>query len=206
MNDGYKKILEKISSSDPTPGGGSVSALILAHSHSLAMMVARLTLGNEKWASGHNVANKIITKSTDGLETSLDLARLDAEAFDEVMKSYRLPRNSDSEKEMRILSIRQSTLKAAKAPLSIVFECTKLLESTKDLCKLGNINALTDLMSSVELAYSASRIATYNVKINLDSLKEEYTVDIKKKLESYNKLIKISFDDNMSILNERLGW
>ena len=93
MNDGYKEILEKISSSDPTPGGGSVSALILAHSHSLAMMVARLTLGNEKWASGHNVANEIITKSTDGLETSLDLARLDAEAFDEVMKSYRLPRN-----------------------------------------------------------------------------------------------------------------
>ena len=43
MNEGYKEVLRSIASSEPTPGGGSVAALALAHAHSLAMMVARLT-------------------------------------------------------------------------------------------------------------------------------------------------------------------
>ena len=44
MNDGYLKILNSIASSSPTPGGGSVAALSLAHAHSLSAMVSRLTL------------------------------------------------------------------------------------------------------------------------------------------------------------------
>ena len=122
------------------------------------------------------------------------------------MKSYRLPKNSDIEKDKRIISIRQSTINAAKTPLSIVKECSALLESTKELCLEGNINALTDLMSSVELAYSASKIASYNVKINLDSLSDEYSLDISQELDSYMEIIKLSFEENISILEERLGW
>ena len=57
MNEGYNEVLRSIGSSDPTPGGGSVAALSLAHAHSLAMMVARLTEGKDKWAEGHDVAN-----------------------------------------------------------------------------------------------------------------------------------------------------
>ena len=40
MNEGYNEVLRSIGSSEPTPGGGSVAALSLAHAHSLAMMVA----------------------------------------------------------------------------------------------------------------------------------------------------------------------
>ena len=43
MNEGYMDILRSIASSEPTPGGGSVAALSLAHAHSLSLMVARLT-------------------------------------------------------------------------------------------------------------------------------------------------------------------
>ena len=107
MNEGYNHVLDQISSSNPTPGGGSVSALVLSHAHSLAMMVARLTKANDKWVDGHNAANEIISTSTEGLKNSLQLAILDSEAFDEVMKSYRLPKNSDIEKDKRIISIRQ---------------------------------------------------------------------------------------------------
>ena len=206
MNEGYNHVLDQISSSNPTPGGGSVSALVLSHAHSLAMMVARLTKANDKWIDGHNAANEIISTSTEGLKNSLQLARLDSEAFDEVMKSYRLPKNSDIEKDKRIKSIRQSTINAAKTPLSIVKECSALLESTKELCLEGNINALTDLMSSVELAYSASKIASYNVKINLDSLSDEYSLDLSQELDSYMEIIKLRFEENISILEERLGW
>ena len=53
MNDGYREVLNSIASSEPTPGGGSVAALCLAHAHSLAAMVARLTVSSEKWLDGH---------------------------------------------------------------------------------------------------------------------------------------------------------
>ena len=56
MNEGYKEVLRSIASSEPTPGGGSVAALALAHAHSLAMMVARLTEGKKKWADGHELS------------------------------------------------------------------------------------------------------------------------------------------------------
>ena len=50
MNEGYLKILDSIASDSPTPGGGSVAALTLAHAHALAAMVANLTLKAEKWS------------------------------------------------------------------------------------------------------------------------------------------------------------
>ena len=57
MNDGYMSILESIGSESPTPGGGTVAALTLAHAHSLAAMVSRLTVGKNKWQEGHLISN-----------------------------------------------------------------------------------------------------------------------------------------------------
>ena len=62
MNEGYLQILNSISSSNPTPGGGSVAALTLAHGHS-SVMVSRLTVNSDKWIDGHTVANNIISQS-----------------------------------------------------------------------------------------------------------------------------------------------
>ena len=39
-----------------------------------------------------------------------------------------------------------------------------------ELAKFGNLNAITDLAASAELAYSAIYIASLNVKINVDSM------------------------------------
>ena len=101
MNEGYNEVLRSIGSSDPTPGGGSVAALSLAHAHSLAMMVARLTEGKEKWAEGHGVAKSVISESQVGLAEAMRLAEIDAEAFDTVMSAYRLPRETDEQKAER---------------------------------------------------------------------------------------------------------
>ena len=56
MNEGYMDVLRSIASSAPTPGGGSVAALSLAHAHSLSLMVARLTLAIVMWVEGHDAA------------------------------------------------------------------------------------------------------------------------------------------------------
>ena len=173
MNDGYMSILEKIASKSPTPGGGTVAALTLAHAHSLAVMVSRLTIGKEKWQEGHEISNLIINSSIETLEKSISLAGDDSLAFEKVMESYRMPRSNDVEIESRKLAILESTIGAAQTPSEIAEEGMKLLSLLPDLARFGNLNAITDLAASSELAYTAVYIATLNVKINVDTMSNE---------------------------------
>ena len=207
LNDGYADVLSKISSSSPTPGGGSVAALTLAHAHALGMMVSRLTLGKEKWSEGHDFATKVIESSTVGIERALLLSDEDASAFDAVIDSYNLPRDNDSQKSIRAEAIVSSTIKAALVPLKIMRASSDFLQSIIGLSKTGNANALTDLLASSELAHASSRIASYNVKINLDSL--DNTDEKKNISQEMEKLQKASLASSCiieSTILERLKW
>ena len=207
MNDGYADVLSKISSSSPTPGGGSVAALTLAHAHALGMMVSRLTLGKEKWSEGHNSASEVIELSTKGIDLSLLLADEDASAFDAVMDSYRLPRDNELQKSIRAEAIESSTINAAFVPLKIMRASSDFLQSIMGLSRTGNPNALTDLLASSELAYASSKIASYNVQINLDSLDDtDEKKDIAQEMESLLKVSLASSTTIESIIMERLKW
>lgn len=207
MNKGYEDVLSSISSSNPTPGGGSVSALILSHAHSLATMVARLTIGRDKWSDGQVIAEKIISKSEESIETSLRLAKEDALAFDSVMNSYRLPKDTDELKETRKEAIFDSTINAASVPLEIMHEASNLLNDIINLAKFGNLNALTDLLGSAELAYSSSKIASLNVRINLDSINSgDQKEDLKAQLLELTLLTKERYEIINKIIMERLQW
>ena len=206
MNEGYKEVLRSIASSEPTPGGGSVAALALAHAHSLAMMVARLTEGKKKWADGHETAQSVISESQAGLAESLRLAEIDAEAFEAVMSAYRLPRETEEEKEIRKKSIRDATIGAAEAPLATASSARRLLSSLERLCESCNENALTDLASSSELCLSAVKIAAMNVRINLDFIDGD---DVDRLSSQIDKVVQQSTTSAEAIAlkaNERLGW
>ena len=206
MNEGYKEVLRSIASSEPTPGGGSVAALALAHAHSLAMMVARLTEGKKKWADGHETAQSVISESQAGLAESLRLAEIDAEAFESVMSAYRLPRETEEEKEIRKKSIRDATIGAAEAPLATASSARSLLSSLERLCESCNENALTDLASSSELCLSAVKIAAMNVRINLDFIDGD---DVDRLSSQIDKVVQQSTTSAEAIalkVNERLGW
>ena len=92
-------ILESIGSESPTPGGGTVAALTLAHAHSLAAMVSRLTIGKNKWQEGHEISNIIINSSEESLQRAIELAEGDSLAFDKVIDSYRMPRSNNEMQE-----------------------------------------------------------------------------------------------------------
>ena len=207
MNEGYRQIIDSISSPDPTPGGGSVSALVLSHAHSLALMVSRLTLGKEKWADGQSISKKIISSSTQGVESSLDLAKKDAAAFDMVMDSYRLPKDTEALKETRKKSIQKSTIRAATVPLEIMRESTKLMETITDLARYGNSNALTDLLGAADLAKTSTTIASYNVRINLDDLDPcDEKTSITNELDKLAKTNVESYKVIRNVILERLKW
>ena len=206
MNEGYSQVLGAISSSSPTPGGGSVAALALAHAHSLALMVARLTLAREKWSEGHSAAESVISFSESGVGFALNLAENDAHAFDDVMSAYRLPKGDDSEISVRKDAIRIATLGAAAVPEETASAAVKFLASIVDLAMFGNINAMTDLAASAELANTATNIAAMNVKINLDSLQGEEAEQMAVRLDGLLVTSNDFIETIRSIVSERLGW
>ena len=205
MNDGYLDILNSIASSNPTPGGGSVAALSLAHAHSLATMVSRLTLKSDKWSDGHEIANHILQLSDKRIQNSISLADKDAEAFDAVMIAYRLPKGEDSS-DSRSEAIREATIGAALAPLETINASLDLMNDLLELSRNCNANALTDLAASAELAHSAAKIAELNVMINTQYINGD-DVD----MIDHDTKLAISECDELGLAlratyTERLGW
>ena len=206
MNEGYMDILRSIASSEPTPGGGSVAALSLAHAHSLSLMVARLTLANDKWADGHDAAKTSIELSETGLEESILLAISDSEAFESVMSAYRLPKATEIEKKQRSEEVRKATIGAALAPLNTASSAQKLLSNLEKQCASCNPNALTDLASASEMALSAAKIASLNVRINLEYIQGEDVALLNSKIEKAVEGAIKSANNVALTVNQRLDW
>ena len=206
MNEGYMDVLRSIASSEPTPGGGSVAALSLAHAHSLSLMVARLTLAKEKWVEGHDAAKASIELSEPALEEAILLAISDSEAFESVMSAYRLPKETEDEKIQRSEEIRNATIGAALAPLNTASSAQKLLSNLEKQSASCNPNALTDLASASEMALSAAKIASLNVRINLEYIEGE---DVDLLTSKINTVVEQSVESANIVsttVNKRLEW
>ena len=206
MNEGYMDILRSIASSEPTPGGGSVAALSLAHAHSLSLMVARLTLAKEKWVEGHDAAKASIELSEPALEEAILLAISDSESFESVMSAYRLPKETEDEKKQRSEEIRNATIGAALAPLNTASSAQKLLSNLEKQSASCNPNALTDLASASEMALSAAKIASLNVRINLEYIEGEDVDLLTSKINTAVEQSIKSANIVALMVNKRLEW
>ena len=206
MNDGYMDVLRSIASSEPTPGGGSVAALSLAHAHSLSLMVARLTLAKEKWVEGHDAAKATIELSEPALEEAILLAISDSEAFESVMSAYRLPKETEDEKKQRSEEIRNATIGAALAPLNTASNAQILLSNLEKQSASCNPNALTDLASACEMALSAAKIASLNVRINLKYIEGEDVDLLTSKINTAVEQSIKSANIVALMVNKRLEW
>ena len=186
---------DQLGSKNPTPGGGTASAIALSNAASLAGMVCELTLGSEKWQTGWNHAILVKSLCQDILESSYDFARYDSEAFDKVMDSFRLPKGTDEEIQFRRKSIRQATLRAAQIPFDTACLALELLKVLPPLITDGNKNAVSDVGVASLLASAACKGALFNVEINLNSIPDEMGTEIRKQVPTIkDECSKISRD------------
>jgi formiminotetrahydrofolate cyclodeaminase len=172
-----------LASENPTPGGGTASAVALGQAGALACMVAKLTLGSNKWETGWPIANETLTIANPMLERAGQLAKEDSEAFDAVMEAYRMPKSTDDEKDVRRQGILNSTLQATLVPLETAEHAVQLLSILPKLAEDGNSNAVTDVGVAGLLASAAAKGALFNVKINLSGLNENQREQIEPKVE-----------------------
>ena len=168
--------IEKLASGTPTPGGGSASALVGALASALVNMVANLTVSKEEFQEDEEEIREAL-KSAKKLHLSLqEYVDGDAEAFNKVMDSFRLPKDTEKEKKLRSETIQNAMVGAADLPLQVAGCCLDVLKLAEVVVEKGNPNALSDGGVAALLAFAALRGALYNVDINLGSIKDEELV------------------------------
>jgi len=168
-----QEFVEKTASNDPVPGGGSIAALSGAIASALVEMVANLTVGKKKYEQQEDKMIKIQKDIEIYRNEFLNLIDEDANAFDLVMKAFKLPKESDDEKNIRNLKIQEGFKVAAIVPMKIAKKSYKLMDYCEEVIVNGNKNAVTDGMVATMLARTATLSAIINVKINLSSIKDE---------------------------------
>jgi len=165
--------LEELASASPTPGGGAAAGVAAAMGAALIAMVGNLTVGKEQFADVEDRMRSLIDKAEAERAAFVELADRDAEAFEAVMASFRLPKETDEEKASRTLRIQEAYEGAAAVPLELARRAADLMEDAKDATTLGNPHASSDGYSAGSLLFAAARCAIANVRINAAGLKDE---------------------------------
>ena len=122
------ELLERLSSSDPVPGGGSAAALAGAVGASLVSMVAALTVGRDAYADVEAEAREI-GEAASGLRDQLvALADEDSIAYQAYMDARRLPRQTETERATRARAMEGAAVQAADVPLRTARVAREVLE------------------------------------------------------------------------------
>ncbi len=168
-----EEFLEKLASKEPVPGGGGAAALGGAIGAALAAMVANLTVGKEKFLDVERKMLKVFTDAETLRKELLQLVQDDATVFRTFMDCYKMPQVTEKEKKMRTEKIQEAAQKATEIPLQIAEKSLAVLFLAEEAAELGNPAVVTDAAIAALMSRAAVRSAVYNVKINLNLLRDK---------------------------------
>jgi glutamate formiminotransferase/formiminotetrahydrofolate cyclodeaminase len=171
------KFSEEVASESPAPGGGSVAAYIGSVGAALAAMVANLSSHKRGWDDKVAYFSEWAEKGEAIRRELLAAVDADAEAFNEVMNAFGMPKNSPEEKTIRSEAIQKAQLGAALVPLSVMKSAAKGIKVAAEMVKNGNPNSITDAGVGSAALVCAIYGAYLNLLINLRDLKGKVVVE-----------------------------
>lgn len=164
-------------SNEPVPGGGSISALAGSLAAALTEMVAGLTIGKKKYADVEEEMKEAVEPMKAVCAQLLDDIKRDSESFDQYMQALTLPKETEEEKEARTEAMQNGLKAAVEVPLSVAKAACGILPYAETMVVKGNRTAVTDALVATMMARTAVLGAGFNVKINLESIKDQEYVD-----------------------------
>lgn len=178
INFDFEKFISELSSDSPTPGGGSVAALSGALGSALTAMVARLTIKKtDIEPEFKKELEEIVAKADNATTRFMKFVVEDAAAYENVLQAFKMPKNTDEEKEARSIAIQEAFKHAAEVPMYVVELANEILLLTRILVDKGSESAISDSAVAVSMLGSAIRGGRLNVEINLKYVKDESFTD-----------------------------
>jgi len=158
-----REYLDDLAAKKPTPGGGSVAALIAALGTGLMSMAANFTIGKPEYKD---------------VECKVAGVLLEAQKFDSELRSLI---DDDIDAYKKLLAALKDTPRgsaeldefykgAMEAPFLVCEISNKCMKLCRALAESGNKNLITDTAIAVTLFDASFSAARYNVYVNLENI------------------------------------
>lgn len=162
--------LAELASAAPAPGGGAAAAMDAAVAAALVAMVCNLTIGKPRYAEHEATMTEALAHADVLREQALSLAAADAEAFDKVAAAYRLPKETEADKQARSAAIQAALAGAADVPLRTAALAAEVIGLARRILDGANVNVISDVAVAAASARAALTAAAINVEVNLAAL------------------------------------
>ena len=157
----------RLASEEPTPGGGSASAVAGSLAAALLSMVAALSRGRSTYEPYVQTLERAGAVGDDARSRLLALADDDAAAYDGFTAARKLPKTTAAETETRQAVMRRAARAATEVPLEIIRAARLVAVELEALSGRCNLNCASDLLVGSLLVEAAARGAAANVQVNL---------------------------------------
>ncbi|MBC7223717.1 MAG: cyclodeaminase/cyclohydrolase family protein [Anaerolineae bacterium] len=168
-----RTFLDELASSAPAPGGGSVAALSGALGAALVSMVCNLTLGKKRYEAVQEEIAALLERSEALRHRLTELLDEDVRAYTAVSQAYKMPRETEEQKQARSEAIQQALKEATLVPLQVAEACVEVLDLCAPAAEKGNVNAVSDAGVAALAAETGLRSAALNVLINLGLIQDD---------------------------------
>ena len=156
-------------------------------------MVCNLTIGKKKYAQVEFEIIGLKEKLENLRNRFFELAGKDNAAFENVMVAFKLPKETEHEKELRSKQIEEATLHAAEIPSEVIKSSGELIPLISMVIEKGNRNSLSDAGVAVSLTRTAAESAYLNVLINCASLSNQtIALEIRKRADILMEEIRVN--------------
>lgn len=159
--------VNEVSIDSPTPGGGSVSALLGSLASALGSMVANLTYKENKEMGAKGIS---LQRFKD--EFLRDIEN-DARAFDAVIAAMRMKARTEDAKRAKGEAIKEAYLGAAQVPFGVMTRIVETLKILDFIAEHGLEASISDAGVAARTALACGEGAYLNVLINLKEIDED---------------------------------
>ena len=164
--------LGKLSSTDSMPGGGVAASLVAVNGISCALKVCKLSLGKEKYKEHEELIKKSIIELEGYRDKFFSLMDEDAEKFKAMEDVYKMPRETEEEKEKRKKALEMACKICCEVPVVALTEAAKAVAIIITLFGKTNVSAESDLKIAMMFMVTAIHAAWENVEINLKYIQD----------------------------------
>lgn len=162
------EFFNRVAARAPTPGGGSVAAVVGALSAALGRMVLAYSAGKGS-GSDENESIAGAAAALSRLDQMLRaLVTADAQAYEALTDAQKRAKETGDRS-----GLAPATMAAIGVPMEIAAAASELLAQLDAIKHLGNKHLLSDLGAAAVLADGAARAAQFMVRVNLSSIGDE---------------------------------
>jgi formiminotetrahydrofolate cyclodeaminase len=166
MYDGKATIshfLDGAAAKQPTPGGGSVTALVGALAAAMGEMVVNYTVDKKAYMAHRTELTEVLEELRRARGLMLSLMVEDQVAYEALTEARKAPEGAPGREE----NVSAALLASIRTPQAIAATAAAVLSLCDRLVDISNHYLLSDLAVSADLAMATVRCAIYNVRVNL---------------------------------------